>query len=220
MHGLSGPERYTVVTAYDQGAAALYGWSGGGRSSSILFEPEKLEKYRDWFLHVDSVVVVGQRQEHRDERAIYLRALQRGVELLQRREDGGYHAGQRSTRSGPNPLIAITRLAPAVRRICRAFSTRSFGIWQNAAIRQSGSWSFRSRPARGENRTPAAAGDFRAIHDLMWKINELAGEKYEKVAEPAIRLQIAKLIHEAQQHDASACRQIEAAIAKVVATAR
>lgn len=216
MHGLSGPERYTVVTGYEQDAAALYGWSGGGRSSSILFEPEKLEKYRDWFGHVDSVVVIGQRQEQRDERAIYLRALQRGVELLQRREDGGYHAGPALYEVWAKPFDRGYPIGTGGVKELQGLLDPV--IWDLAERRHT-TQRFMELSARvlpeAKTELLAAAADFRSIHDLMWKINELGGEKYEKVAEPSVRLQIARLIREAQQHDANAAKQIEAAIARV-----
>lgn len=220
LHGVSGPERYTVVTAYEQSAAALYGWSAGGKASSIIFEPEKLEKHRDWFDHADSVVIIGKRLGQRDERAMYLRALQRGVELLQRREVGGYHAGPAVYEIWSKPFDRNYPIGTGGTKELQGLLTTT--LWELAERRHTTERFVQmAAHALPEAKTEllAAAAEFRAIHDLMWKINELAGEGYEKVAEPAIRLEIARLIREAQRHDATAAEQMQQAIARAPAGA-
>ncbi len=222
IQGLPKPGFIAVITGYEEGGAVLHGWSCEGGGPSILFKPAQRQSYTRWFEHVEGVIFLKHRID-RDESRLHVQLLAQAVSHLKRTEFDGFLTGPAMYEAwaghftdGPgepadpkaldryNALIDpyIWDLAER-RHYARVVLDRIAPLYPAAAAELA-----------------AAAGEFAAIHDLMWKINRTGGaaspgSRLPLLGDAAVRKEIAQLIRLAARHDAKAARHLQKALTSI-----
>jgi hypothetical protein len=215
------PEHVFLVTGYDQGGEVLIGWSvEGGDDRGIGFEPEKRLEIAEWFPKISGVVLLTGKHPRPPEQPVYRQALEQGLRFLRRREAGPFHAGPATFDTWARSLGDATLSAddPATEKRRRDILHPM--IWDLATRRWYGSL-FLKRAAEllpdAADALKAAAHCFVAEHGLMWKVNRLAGGQWPgdhlpKLADPAVRQQIAEILLKCRDRDLEAAEHIEKAL--------
>jgi len=210
-----------LLTGYAQGGDALIGWDvEGGDDDGICFEPEKKLTVSDWFPKAGAVVLLTGKHARPAEQGVYREALRQGAWLLRVRESGHHHAGPATfdawAKSLDDPSLSADDPATAKRRN----ELLDPMVWDLATRRHYGAL-FLIRAAelfpKAASDLQAAAACFRAEHDMMWEVNRVGGgqwpgDKLPKLADPAVRKQIAELLLKSRDKDLEAAESIERAL--------
>jgi len=219
VQGMPRPGFYAVVTGYANSGGALSGWSCEGGGPSILFERDKRQEFTNWFPVIEGVVIVKGKSGGLDER-VHRRILEQAVAFLRRDESNGYLAGQAlydawARRFEQGPATPDDASAQA-----------SYAGWLDPPIwdlaeRRHYARVYLNRAAPGlpavADKLTAAAGEFAAIHDLMWDISRAGGGRqpgagFPWLRDPGVRKTIAGVIRRAAQHDAKAADYLAEAV--------
>ena len=147
-------------------------------------------------------------------------ARQQGLVFLRMREAGEHHAGPATFDAWAQLLADPTLSADGAATKSRRRGILDPMIWDLATRRHYGAL-FLKRAAElyppAATHLEAAAACFRAEHDMMWKVNSVAGGKWPggdlpKLGDPTIRKQIAAVLLEARGNDLEAADHIERAL--------
>ncbi len=225
--GVIGPPECCVVTGYDEGGDVLLGWSFfqdmPDMNAGAEFEPCGYFRKRDWYRDTVGLITIGERQSRPLLAETYRQALRWGVELTRTPRLREYHAGLAAYTAWAEALLRDDEFAAGEMAKLRdhymvhfdAMGTVAEGRWYGAEFLKDVA---RELPAMVQELEAAGACYVRE-HDLMWDVWNLAGgngvsdEHARKLAEPAVRREIAAIILQARDRDAEAAEHIERALA-------
>jgi hypothetical protein len=226
--GVVGPPECCIITGYDDHGETLIGWSFfqvfPEFNADVEFEPSGCFRKRGWFKGTQTPILIGDKLQQRPRGEIYRKALEWAVQVartpvtLGERHNGlaAYSAWAEHLSDEdefPEDDLAVLHERYMVHN--DAVGTVAEGRWYASLFLKQ----VMDQELAMAEELSAAAACYRAEHDLMWEIWNLVGgtgfsdEQVRKLAEPAVRRQIAQIIGQARDRDAEAAHQIERALA-------
>jgi hypothetical protein len=229
--GVIGPPEACLITGYVENGNTLTGWNFfqdfPEHNSGVEFEPTGEFRKRDWFAHMQCLLLFGKKRPAPPPSHIYRKALLWALEVMRtpatsgNPQNGGRYSGIAAYQAWADHLLREEDF-PADIEVLRqrfmihddAVSTVAEGRWYAARFME---YLADQEPGM-EEELLAAADCFEAEHDLMWQIWELAGgngrsdEHVRKLAESSTRQAIVPLILEARRKDIEAAEHIERAV--------
>jgi hypothetical protein len=226
--GPVGPPECCIITGYDESGDVLTGWSFFQDMKEFNrnpeFEPSGYFRRRDWFKDMQGILVIGDKKERPPLRDTYRQALHWVIEVARTPVVNRFHSGH----------AAYTAWAEALLRDADFPAGNMPVLWDRymvhsdaALVVAEGRWYgsiFLSQIAAGEDKMAedllAAASCYAAEHRLMWDVWDAAGGNgysdahVMKLADPAVRRQIAPILQCARDKDEEAIRHIERALTK------
>lgn len=225
--GLVGPPESCLVTGYDEGGDVLIGWSFFQAippfDAGLEREPSGEFRVRDWESRVEAFVFIGERKAEFDARQAYRAALGRLVEIA--RAPATADGRKRGLAAYEEWAVALTAddWASCDDTVLRArFEVHDAAVGTLAECRWYGSkYLIEASDAEAVHHALTegllrAAACYAAVHALAWDAWALTGgpgkpDGYRKLAEPAVRAALAKIVMQAHDRDAEATRHIDAA---------
>ena len=226
--GVIGPPAACVITGYDEHGEVIVGWNFfqvfPEFATAVDVEPSGYFRKADWFEDTQGLIIIGEKQERPSPGETYRKALRWALEIVRTPLIHDYHSG----------LAAYDAWADALLRdedfpVDDADTLRERHMVHNDAVGTlaEARWyaSLFSRQVAEDEPAMAvellaAAECYEAEHDLMWDVWDLMGgrdfsdELVNRLAEPAVRRQIAPLILQARDRDAEAADYVEEALAR------
>lgn len=205
------PGQYALIVGYENAGGTLVGYDCGGGGPPILFEADKRKTYTDWAAKATAAAIFKERIGYPDEAFVYRRAIERGVAILRASENDGWMAGP--------ALFDAWAAAFAPEATLEACASKIDPYIWDLAERRHYSRQFLQRAAKtlpsSAEQLEAAAKEFGAIHDLMWKINQTATDKpRQTLGDPKRREAVAAIIRQAKAHDAKAAELLAQVLAR------
>ena len=225
--GVIGPPECCLVTGYDEGGDVLIGWNFFQEMTEFTPYPETEPtgefRQRDWFTQTEGLIVIGEKGDLPKRGEAYRDTLRWALDLIRRpTASGGWATGLAAYDAWAEHLLREEAFPPDDPATLWAH----FGIHNNtvgniAEARWYGSL-FLTQVANDEPWMAAdllrAAACLATEHDLMWKAWGLVGgigmdeAKVRKLAEPAVRRDMVKVIAAARAQCAEAAEQIACAL--------
>lgn len=228
--GVVGPPECCIITGVDQGGDVLMGWSffqdSPDFSTGIDFEPCGYFRKRNWFAHTYALVLIGEKCGPVDQDAVYRKSIQRAVDLIRKPTihlDGLWPSGLSAFTTWAETILRQQDFPSGDMTVLRQ---RHLAHTSTVGMVAEGRWYGSLFLKTVADAIPAlahpmqqAVACFEQEHKLMWQIWGLAGglgfedDKVLKFAEPAVREQIAPIIHQARDLDAQAASSLDKALA-------
>lgn len=225
--GVVGPPECCLVTGYDEGGDLLIGWSFFQDmpefSPNSGVEPTGEFRQRDWFSQTEGLILIGDKEDVPKRGEIYRDTLRWALDLIRRpTADDGWATGLAAYDAWAGHLLQDEAFPPDdLTTLWAHFGVHNNTVGNVAEARWYGSL-FLTQAANEEPWMAAdllrAAACMATEHDLMWKAWELVGgigmdeAKARKLAEPAVRCDMVKVIAAARAQCAEAAEHIACAL--------
>lgn len=241
-YGVVGPPEPGIITGYDESGEVLIGWSFfqgiPDFSAGVEFEPSGYFRKRDWAKDVHSLLIVGEKQPKPSLKETYREALEFALKVVRTPMVRPEPKAPEWYRNRHNGLAAYTAWAGHLLRdedfpaddevTLRAhYEVHNGAVGMVAEARWYGSQFLIGMTDHVDTHIHRdmiedllhAAALYAGEHELMWKLWDLAGgignpEAHIRLADPAVRRQMAPLILQARDKDAAAAEHIERALAQ------
>jgi hypothetical protein len=239
-HGVIGPPELSIITGYDEGGDVLIGWNFfqnmPDMNANVEFEPGGYFRKRDWYKDTLGLMVVGERREKPKFGDSFRDALTFGLQVIRTPMVKPGPNAPEWYRDRHNGLAAYTAWAEHLLRdedfpaddeavLRQRHMVHESAVGTVAEARWYGS-QFLLQAADPDHlhynmaeELMHAAACFAGEHELMWKVWDLAGgngnpDAWRKLAEPAVRRQMAPIILQSRDKCAQAAEHIERALAR------
>jgi hypothetical protein len=238
-YGVVGPPEASIITGFDEGGDVLIGWSFfqgiPGLNAGVETEPSGYFRKRDWYPSTECLLVIGDKQARPALGDTYREALRWALKVARTPMVKPEPDAPEWYQHRHNGLAAYTAWAEHLLRdadfpagddaTLRAHhQVHNDAVGAVAEARWYGSQFLiqASDPDHLHYRMCEdllhAAALYAGEHDLMWKLWDLAGgngnpHAHKHMADPAARRQMADIVLEAREKDASALAHIEKALA-------
>ena len=236
-YGLIGPPEACLITGYDEGGDVLIGWSFFQNvpdfNAGVEFEPSGYFRKRGWFQDTHCLLFVGEKGERPPLAESYRAALKWLLQVARTPQVKPSPDAPEGYKDRANGLAAYTAWAEHLLQneafpaedeaVLKAHhSIHNDGVGNLAELRWYGSQflieAINFLPYQMAEDLLHAAALYAGEHDLMWQVWNLAGgngnpEAFRFMPDPAVRCQMADLIHQAGEKDARAASFIEQALA-------
>ncbi|NPV08611.1 MAG: hypothetical protein HPY83_11715 [Anaerolineae bacterium] len=229
--GVVGPPECCLITGYDEGGDVITGWSffqGFPEfAQGLEFEPEGYFRKREWFGDTLGVVVITGTAEMPDLRETYRKTLAHGLAVMREgRATGSYTSGTAAFDAWMNSLLRDEEFASAgIERLRTMLQIHNDEVGNVAECRHyCADFLDGARDAlpAAADELGQAAGCFRAMHDLMWRVWEQLGGHPEytrmeeepalQLARPEARRRVVEVLRVARERQAEAAAHVEAAL--------
>ncbi len=226
--GVIGPPECCLVTGYDEGGDVLIGWSFFQGMCDFNpegeFEPDGTFRKRRWFQNTPGLLVIGEKTPRPPCGEVYREALRWGLTVMRTADVKGRAAGHAAYDAWAEHMLRDEDFATDDYAVLNdrymayfdATGTIAEGRWYvNLFLQQIAG----CEPAMAEDLNQAAAC-FRAEHDMMWEIWNLAGGNgwteahVRKLAEPETRRAMIPVILRARDKDIEAAAHTERALGR------
>lgn len=227
-HGVVGPPECCIITGYDEDGDVLIGWSffqnDPDSKAGVKVEPSGYFRKGEWYQDTWDLMIIGKKGERPPLSKVYHDALKWALKVVRTPVTyGDRHNGLAAYEAWAAHLLRDDEFPADDMAVLRerhmvhddAVGTVAEGRWYATQFLKQIT---EHEPAMAEELL-AAAACYEVEHHLMWDIWNLVGgigrsdEHVRKLAEPAIRRQIALLIPQSRHKDAEAADYIERALA-------
>jgi hypothetical protein len=231
--GPIGPPESAIICGYDAGGEVLIGWNFFQDfppfNTGVEYEPSGMFRKRDWFnCQPDfSVMLIGEKQPNSPLSETYRQALEWMLKVARTPVTFGGRCNGLAAYSAWKEQLLHDEVFPDDEAALRERHDAHNGVvgmlaearWYGALfLIQAGNGEFLHYRCISDLLHAAAC--YAEIHNLMWKIWNLAGgngnpEAYRYFADPNVRRKMVPIIEEAHRQDEEATRYIEQALAKL-----
>ena len=235
-YGVIGPPEPAIVAGYDEGGDVLVGWSFF-QDADTEREPSGYFRKRDWFGDTQRLLVIGEKRDRpslrdtcRDALRWMLQVSHTPVVRPEPDAPEGYqqrHNGLAAYEAWAKHLLRDEAWPAEDEGVLRAHHQVHYGVvgtlaearWYGSVFLAQVVEGFEAGPGRrgAQAEILHAAACYAAEHDLMWEVWELAGgignpEAFRAMADPAVRMAMARVIRQARDLDAQAAEHMERAL--------
>ncbi len=229
--GVVGPPEICVISGYDNGGDALYGWSYFQEDDKAYFRAD------DWYPNTYGFITVGEKGPTPSPREVLGNTLEWAIRLARMPEFDGVVAAAEPVRRHVNGLAVYDEMAARLRDPAewrdiddaalemRCIALGNDGLFLLTGKRESAARFLRSMAEHalpGSDRLLAAAAAYddelavlKQVHPLTpWTGSPMDAQR--KLLDPAHREEMAGLVLEAKAHEERAVAELEAALAALL----